>query len=58
MKKQVEDILLETLSRKGVEQWFNGPNRLLGFQRPVDTIKTNPKSVIEAANAFVDGSYV
>ncbi len=52
-------ILDETLTPRGITQWFTARNRLLGGQRPVDLLHTGDvEAVRRAAVSFVEGSYV
>src|SRR4051812_16278724 len=52
-------VLEDSLTRRGVRQWFRARNRLLGGDRPIDRLAAGDlKSVMRAAQAFADGSYV
>jgi hypothetical protein len=60
--RQIRDIVLvldESLTRKGVSQWFRARNRLLDGQRPIDLVAEGQvERVRAAAEAFADGAYV
>lgn len=52
-------LLAESLTPRGVNQWLHARNRLLEGRRPLDLIREGElASVREAAEAFIDGSYV
>lgn len=52
-------LLSDSLTRRGVGQWFHARNRLLDGQRPLDVLMAGRgQDVRGAAQAFVDGSYV
>lgn len=52
-------LLSESLSERGVGQWLRARNRLLDGVRPIDGLaQGRSEQVREAAQAFVDGSYV
>lgn len=52
-------VLADSLSMRGVGQWLHTGNRILDGQRPLDALSEGQDhEVMEAANAFVDGSYV
>lgn len=59
---QLRDLVLllsDSLTHRGVGQWLHAMNRLLGGQRPIDLLADERfEEVREAAEAFVDGSYV
>jgi len=60
--QEVRDIgvlLRDSLTRKGVGQWFRARNRLLSSERPIDVLKRGDvEAVRRAAHAFIDGAYV
>lgn len=52
-------LLSESLTQRGVAQWFQARNRLLAGQRPLDLLARDEyEKVREAAAAYVDGAYV
>lgn len=52
-------LLAESLTPRGVNQWLHARNRLLEGRRPLDLIREGElASVREAAEAFIEGSYV
>ncbi|GAA1127089.1 hypothetical protein [Arthrobacter flavus] len=52
-------VLSDSLSAPGVGQWLHASNRILDDERPLDALSQGrDQTVMEAANAFVDGSYV
>jgi hypothetical protein len=51
--------LKDTLSPRGVGQWFRARNRVLGGRRPIEVLAGgNISAVREAAEAYLDGAYV
>jgi hypothetical protein len=55
----IMEILEDSLTAEGIEQWLRAANRLLGGQRPIDLINEgDSESVRRAAQAFMDGAYV
>jgi transcriptional regulator with XRE-family HTH domain len=51
--------LQRTLTERGVGQWLRARNRLLHGQRALDVLAAgNVEAVRQAADAFVEGSYV
>jgi len=55
----IMQILEDSLTAEGIEQWLRAANRLLDGRRPVDLIdEGDTESVRQAAQAFLDGSYV
>lgn len=57
--RQIVLLLDDSLSRRGVGQWFRAHNRLLGGRRPLDVLAENDyEAVRQAAAAFADGAYV
>jgi len=56
---EISLLLSETMTARGVTQWLNARNRLLGGERPVDLIgRGEAARVREAAESFVEGAYV
>jgi len=52
-------VLSDSLSERGVGQWLHARNRLLGGERPIELLAAGRVAEVrEAAQAFVDGSYV
>lgn len=52
-------LLSDSLTARGVGQWLHARNRLLGGARPIEAlIEGRDQDVRQAAQAFVDGSYV
>lgn len=60
--RQVQEIALlleETLTLRGIAQWFTARNRHLGARRPVDALREGDGEVVrQAAVSFVEGGYV
>jgi hypothetical protein len=55
----IRQILEDSLTAEGIEQWLRASNRLLDGRRPIDLIDDgNTESVRRAAQAFLDGAYV
>jgi hypothetical protein len=55
----IRQILEDSLTAEGIEQWLRASNRLLDGRRPIDLIdEGNTESVRRAAQAFLDGAYV
>lgn len=59
---QLRDLVLllsDSLTPRGVGQWFHAKNRLLDGQRPVDLLASDQfNDVRSAAESFIDGAYV
>lgn len=52
-------LLDDSLTPRGVGQWFRAHNRLLGGRRPLDVLAQGDfEAVRQAAEAFADGGYV
>lgn len=52
-------VLEDSLTRRGVRQWFRAKNRLLDGKRPIDLLAAGDlEAVMRAARAFADGAYV
>jgi hypothetical protein len=57
--REIVLLLRGTLTPRGVGQWLNARNRLLGGRRPLDVLsERQAKLVRDAANAYVEGAYV
>jgi hypothetical protein len=55
----IMQILGDSLTAEGIEQWLHAANRLLDGRRPIDIIdEGDTESVRQAAQAFLDGAYV
>jgi uncharacterized protein (DUF2384 family) len=55
----IRQILEDSLTTEGIEQWLRASNRLLDDRRPIDLIgEGDTESVRRAAQAFLDGAYV
>ncbi len=53
------EILEDSLTRAGIEQWLRASNRLLGGRRPLDLVREGDLDEVKgAAQAFVDGGYL
>lgn len=54
--RQIVLLLDDSLSRRGIGQWFRAHHRLLGGRRPLDVLAEGDfDAVREAAAAFADG---
>lgn len=52
-------ILDESLTPRGISQWFTARNRLLGQRRPIDAMRDgDTEAVFSAAAALVEGAYI
>lgn len=57
--RQIVLLLDDSLSKRGVGQWFRAHNRLLGGRRPLDVLgEGDYEPVRQAAASFADGAYV
>jgi hypothetical protein len=57
--REIVLVLRETLTPRGVGQWLNARNRLLGGRKPIEMLaEGKAKAVRDAANAYVEGAYV
>ena len=57
--REIALILQDSLTPRGIGQWFRARNRLLGGRRALELISEgNIDSVRGAARAFIDGAYV
>ncbi|QBI18871.1 DUF2384 domain-containing protein [Egibacter rhizosphaerae] len=57
-KRDIGAVLGDSLTRRGIAQWWQTPNRLLNGRRPLDAIADGDRDgVREAADAFDAGTY-
>jgi transcriptional regulator with XRE-family HTH domain len=57
--RQIVLLLSDSLSPRGVGQWFRAHNRTLDGRRPLDVLAdSDAEPVRRAAAAFADGAYV
>lgn len=57
--RQIVLLLSDSLSQRGVGQWFRAHNRTLDGRRPIDVLADGDvEGVRRAAAAFADGAYV
>jgi len=57
--RQIVLMLDDSLSKRGVGQWFRAHNLLLGGRRPLDVLADGDfDAVREAAASFADGAYL
>jgi hypothetical protein len=60
--RELSDIALllsESMTARGVTQWFGARNRLLGGRRPAELIASDDvESVRKAAASLVEGDYI
>lgn len=57
--RNVALILEETLTPRGIAQWFTARNRLLNGRRPVDALREGDLDAVrQAAVSFAEGGYV
>ncbi len=57
--REIVLVLKETLTPRGVSQWFTARNRLLGGRRPLDVLaQGDVRAVRDAAQAYAEGAYV
>jgi len=57
--REIALILQDSLTPRGIGQWFRARNRLLGGRRPLELISQGEVDAVRrAAQAFVDGAYV
>jgi hypothetical protein len=55
----IMQMLEDSLTAEGIEQWLRAANRLLDGQRPIDLIdEGDTESVRRATQAYLDGAYV
>ena len=56
---EISLLLSETMTARGVTQWFSARNRVLGGRRPAEVIaEGDAESVRQAAASLVEGAYV
>lgn len=57
--KEVQLILCDSLTERGVDHWLGTPNRVLEGRRPLDLLRAGQLEVVrKAAAAFMDGAYI
>ena len=60
--RQVQEIALlleDTLTPRGIAQWFTARNRQLGARRPVDALREGDVDAVRrAAVSFAEGGYL
>lgn len=57
--RQIVLLLDDSLSKRGVGQWFRAHNRLLGGRRPLDVLVAGDyEAVRQAAASFANGAFV
>jgi transcriptional regulator with XRE-family HTH domain len=57
--RQIVLLLADSLTPRGVGQWFRAHDRSLGGRRPLDVMAEGDiEAVYRAAAAFADGAYV
>lgn len=57
--REVALLLEETLTPRGIAQWFTARNRLLSGRRPVDALHEGDVDAVRtAAVSFAEGGYV
>jgi transcriptional regulator with XRE-family HTH domain len=57
--REIVLLLNDSLTPRGVGQWFRARNRILKGRRPLDVLAAgNVERVRQAAEAFADGAYV
>ena len=57
--EHITQILEDSLTPSGMDQWLRSRNRMLGGGRPLDLLDEGDAArVQEAARAFADGAYV
>ena len=58
LRERVVQILADSLTPAGIDQWLRARNRMLGGRTPLHLINEGTAANIEeAARAFVDGAY-
>lgn len=58
MLREIALILRETLTPRGVGQWFRAPNRFLRGRRPIKMLAEDADAVRASAASYVQGAYV
>ena len=57
--RQIVLLLKDTLTARGVGQWFRARNRVLGGRRPGDVLAEGKIDAVKgAAEAYLEGAYV
>lgn len=57
--REVALLLEDTLTPRGIAQWFTARNRILSGRRPVDALhQGDTEAVRQAAVSFAEGGYV
>lgn len=57
--REIALLFEDTLSPRGIAQWFTARNRQLGARRPVDALHDGDVDAVRrAAVSFVEGGYV
>lgn len=60
--REVQEIALlfeDTLTPRGISQWFTARNRLIGGRRPVDALRAGEVDAVrQAAVSYAEGGYV
>lgn len=57
--REVALLLEDTLTPRGIAQWFTARNRLLSARRPVDALRAGDVDAVrQAAISFAEGGYV
>lgn len=57
--REIALLLHDTLSPRGIAQWFTARNRQLGARRPVDALHDRDVDAVRrAAVSFIEGGYV
>ena len=55
----IMQILEDSLTAEGIDQWLRAANRLMDGRRPIDLIdEGDTESIGQAAQAFLDSAYV
>jgi uncharacterized protein (DUF2384 family) len=58
IETHLRTLLADVYTPEGVEAWLNAPHRLLGGERPLDVLDTEPERVIQVVYQLVDGTVV
>jgi len=57
--REIALLLQDSLSRRGIVQWFTARNRQLSARRPVDALRDGDVDAVRrAAISFTEGGYV
>jgi uncharacterized protein (DUF2384 family) len=54
----VRGQLADVYTEEGVDVWLFAPHRLLGGERPIDLLETEPHRVLQVVHQLLDGAYV